>query len=258
MRFDSKKNTVTTSFKGFSGFFIWIRELMIYRSSSKTRQIGVCPELVKYNILSFETVFIKGDQSKLNINKFLDSYLKFQELKVSRILNLTYFFSLYNFKIYLINSFFFGIIIEVLKRNLSLKLAFRLIVNRPFHPFSRKVLIHNDLRTFKTGNLLIHNSNYLFIDFESVKWEKHLFYDLILLSYDEYSDSINSDILKLYIKNLRGLVKNLKNANIKQAIYTSMVKLGIRYYRLNRSELILNNILLGKYGYLSEFNDSQD
>jgi hypothetical protein len=139
------------------------------------------------------------------------------------------------------------LILEGLIRGLSLRIIFKIAFTSGRLSFKKRVLIHNDLRTFNTGNILFSGSDCYVIDFESVRYEKAIFYDILLLSYNEQDNKFDSDFIIQFIKKLEANGAAFSKRELQSILYISIVKVGIRYFRKTRSNLLLLELITNQF-----------
>lgn len=245
IKVDKEQGLVKLNYYGYYGFILYIRELMIYKYSTKNDLLFI-PKLISYKKMELTLEFINQHNDYFNKEKLAKSLVNFQNIAIKTI-NFTYLFSLKDIYVYFLNSYTGGVFFEFLFRGLGFKTAIYLILRRPKISQRMGLLVHNDLRSFQTGNVLYNENGCYLIDFESVKYEKWIFYDYLLLSYDFELDSFDNHFLSEVMINLQGTLFSIDESTLKELVFGSLIKVGIRYFRKNRSQEFLLKILNGHY-----------
>lgn len=228
----------------FSPFML--REYWIYKKLKNTK---LTPKIKKFglNYLVFENY--SSINTETNIIELIKQIALFNSSYIP-LINLTFFMSIKNLKLYLLSQLPQALIIEFFKKRLPLSTLLKLfnLANFSFRNSKiKKRLIHNDLRTLSTANYLSNYNNIVLIDFEASKYERFTdFYDVFLLAYDDNNFRINLYLIELYIYEIKKESINRNNFNyitIKTIINRSLIKVGIRYLRHCSSYQLLNYLI---------------
>jgi hypothetical protein len=243
-------NEIVKKFSLFSPFFI--REKLVYSSGKGLTTLGLLNS--GCNFIKME--FIPQNNQNYTHENFHYKLTEFG-LMNSPLINFTYFLGYYNLVIYLSLTIPFSIIIELLKKRIDYSEFVFLLKISCFNLANQnipKILVHNDLRTYKTNNYLVKNNDVFFIDFESAKYERYTFlYDILLLNYDDNKRVFDLIDIEEYIKLLITRLRfSYKKTTLRTVIIRSLIKVSIRYLR-NNSKTLLNWI--ASDGNLEEFVD---